>query len=56
MKPRALEPVRLYCIAIALVGVGLLVALCATTSVDFDFDGHYRTIEFLALAGSVMIG
>jgi diguanylate cyclase (GGDEF)-like protein len=54
MKPRALEPVRLYCVAIALVGVWLLVALCATSSVDFD--GHYRTIEFLALAGSVMIG
>ncbi len=54
MKPRALEPVRLYCIAIALVGVGLLVALCVTSSVDLD--GHYRTIEFLALAGGVMIG
>ncbi|MGO9886662.1 MAG: putative bifunctional diguanylate cyclase/phosphodiesterase [Solirubrobacteraceae bacterium] len=54
MKSRALEPVRLYCIAVALVGVALLAALAAATSPDFN--GHTRTIEFLALAGSVMIG
>ena len=54
MKPRALEPVRLYCIAVALVGAALLAALVAGSSPDFG--GHTRTIEFLALAGSVMIG
>ena len=54
MKPRALEPVRLYCIAVALVGAALLAALVAGSSPHFG--GHTRTIEFLALAGSVMIG
>ncbi|HUA04271.1 MAG TPA: bifunctional diguanylate cyclase/phosphodiesterase [Solirubrobacteraceae bacterium] len=54
MKSPALEPVRLYCIAVALVGAAVLAALVATSPVDLG--GHYRTIEFLALAGSVMIG
>ena len=54
MKPRALEPVRLYCIAVTLVGVALLAGIVAATSIDFD--AQTRTIEFLALAGSVMIG
>jgi diguanylate cyclase (GGDEF)-like protein len=54
MKSPALEPVRLYCIAVALVGAAVLATLVAVSPVDLD--GHYRTIEFLALAGSVMIG
>ena len=54
MKSPALEPVRLYCIAVALVGAAVLATLVAISPVDLD--GHYRTIEFLALAGSVMIG
>jgi len=54
MKPRALEPVRLYCIAVTLVGVALLAAIVAVT--PFHFDGQTRTIEFFALAASVMIG
>jgi len=54
MKSPALEPVRLYCIAVALVGAAVLATLVAIS--PFDLDGHYRTIEFLALAGSVMIG
>ncbi len=54
MKPRALEPVRLYCIAVTLVGVALLAAIVTVTR--FNLGGETRTIEFLALAGSVMIG
>ncbi len=54
MKSPALEPVRLYCIAVALVGAAVLATLVAIS--PFDLDGGYRTIEFLALAGSVMIG
>jgi diguanylate cyclase (GGDEF)-like protein len=53
MKSHALEPVRLYCIAVALVGAGVLAALVATSGVDLE---GRRTLEFLALAGSVMIG
>jgi diguanylate cyclase (GGDEF)-like protein len=54
MKPRALEPVRLYCIVVTLVGVALLATIVAAT--PFYFDGQTRTIEFFALAASVMIG
>ena len=54
MKSPALEPVRLYCIAVALVGAAVLATLVAISPVDLD--GRYRTLEFLALAGSVMIG
>jgi diguanylate cyclase (GGDEF)-like protein len=53
MTLRSLEPVRLFCVTVALVGAGLLVAL--VTSNQFDLDG-FTKIEFLALAPSVLIG
>jgi diguanylate cyclase (GGDEF)-like protein len=53
MKQRTVEPVRFYCVAVALVGVALLVTLVAAASPDFE---GYRTIEFAALAPSVLIG
>ncbi|HET6868696.1 MAG TPA: bifunctional diguanylate cyclase/phosphodiesterase [Solirubrobacteraceae bacterium] len=54
MKLRSLEPVRLYCVLIALVGAGLLVPIVLGSSVDFD---HPRQIiEFGALSISVLIG
>ena len=36
MKSRTLESVRLFCVAVALVGVALLAALIATTRINFD--------------------
>jgi len=54
MKTSALESVRFHCIAVALVGVAVLAGLVAVSSVHLD--GRYRTLEFLALAGSVIIG
>jgi diguanylate cyclase (GGDEF)-like protein len=53
MKQRTVEPVRLYCVAVAGVGLALLATLVAV--VPLDFDGH-RAIEFAALAASVLIG
>src|SRR5436309_11604761 len=53
MSLRSHEPVRLFCVAVALVGAALLVALVASS--HFDLDGFTR-IEFLALAPSVLIG
>jgi len=54
MKPRTLEPVRLFCVAVALVGVALLATLVATTRIDFD--GPSGAFEFIALAASVVVG
>jgi diguanylate cyclase (GGDEF)-like protein len=53
MSLRSHEPVRLFCLAVALVGAALLVVLVAST--HFDLDG-FTKIEFLALAPSVLIG
>ena len=54
MKPRNLAPVRFYCVFIALVGAGLLVALVAGYTIDFE---HPRQIvEFFALSASVLVG
>ena len=52
MKPRTLEPVRLYCVAVAVVGVALLAVLIAATPIDFDG----RVLAFAALSISVLIG
>ncbi len=54
MKSRTLEPVRLFCVAVALVGVALLATLVATT--QLVFDEPYAKFEFIALAASVMVG
>ncbi len=54
MKSRTLEPVRLFCVAVALVGVALLATLVATTRVAFD--GPDAKFEFIALAASVIVG
>ncbi len=54
MKPRNLEPVRLYCVLIALVGAGLLVTLILGSSVHFDHPRQF--VEFGALAVSVFVG
>jgi diguanylate cyclase (GGDEF)-like protein len=54
MKPRNLEPVRVYCVLIALVGAALLVPLILGFSIDFE---HPReVVEFGALSVSVLIG
>jgi diguanylate cyclase (GGDEF)-like protein len=53
MKFRTLEPVRVFCVAVAVLGTALLVALVATSDVDL---GGFKTISFLALAASVMVG
>ena len=54
MKPRTLEPVRLYCIAVALTGVAVLAALVAGASIDFE--GRHGLLEFVALAVCVVVG
>src|ERR1700751_518535 len=54
MTPRTLELVRLFCLAVALVGVALLATLVATTRIDFD--GPAGAFEFIALAASVVVG
>jgi diguanylate cyclase (GGDEF)-like protein len=54
MKSRTLEPVRLFCVAVALVGVALLATLVATTRLAFGEP--YAKFEFIALAASVMVG
>jgi diguanylate cyclase (GGDEF)-like protein len=53
MKARTLEPVRLYCVAVAVVGLALLATLLALTPIDVD--GH-TAIDFAALGPSVMLG
>jgi diguanylate cyclase (GGDEF)-like protein len=53
MKQRTVEPVRLYCVAVALVGVALLATLVAAS--PLNLNGH-RAIAFAALAPSVLIG
>jgi len=53
MKQRTLEPVRLYCVAVAVVGVALLAGVVAWTPLNL---GGNRTIEFSALAASVLVG
>src|SRR5690348_3155148 len=54
MKPRPLEPVRVYCVLITLVGAGLLVPLVLGYS--FDFEHPRQIVEFVALSISVLIG
>ncbi len=54
MKTRTLEPVRLFCVAVALVGVALLATLVAST--HLDLNEPFATFEFIALAASVMVG
>jgi diguanylate cyclase (GGDEF)-like protein len=53
MSLRSHEPVRLFCVAVALAGVALLASLIAVSHLDFD---GFTKIEFLALAPSVLIG
>jgi diguanylate cyclase (GGDEF)-like protein len=53
MSLRSQEPVRVFCVAVALAGMVLLGTLVAAT--HFDLDG-FSKIEFLALAPSVLIG
>ena len=54
MTSRTLELVRLFCVAVALVGVALLATLIATTRINFD--GPRGAFEFIALAASVVVG
>jgi diguanylate cyclase (GGDEF)-like protein len=54
MKSRTPEPVRLYCVVVALTGLTVLGALVAGTSIDLG--GSHRTVEFIALFVSVLIG
>jgi hypothetical protein len=53
MSLRSQEPVRLFCVGVALVGIALLVVLVANTHLHF---GWFTNVEFLALTASVMIG
>src|SRR5438270_6802662 len=53
MKQRTLAPVRLFCVAVAVVGMALLATVVAAS--PLDFDGH-RATEFVALAASVLVG
>jgi diguanylate cyclase (GGDEF)-like protein len=53
MKFRTVEPVRLFCVVVAVLGMGLLGMLVAKTPVDLD---GFATFSFIALALSVMIG
>ncbi len=53
MKFRTLEPVRLFCVVVAVLGIGLLAALIANSS--WELHG-FTTLDFVALAISVMIG
>ena len=52
MTPRTLEPVRIYCVAVAVIGLALLATLLATSPVDVDGD----VLTFVALGLSVLIG
>jgi len=53
MKSPALEPVRLFCVAVAILGLALLGALVAILPVDLD---GFTTFAFAALAMSVVVG
>jgi diguanylate cyclase (GGDEF)-like protein len=53
MTLRPLEPVRVFCVAVALLGVAVLGALTAFTPLHL---GVFAKVEFVALAASVMIG
>ncbi len=53
MTVRTLEPVRLFCVAVALLGAALLAVLVAAAHLDLDGFGR---VEFLALAPSVLLG
>jgi len=52
MKARTLELVRLYCVAVALVGLALLATLVLATPIDIGG----RAIEFAALSVCVLVG
>lgn len=54
MKARTLQPVRLYCVLVALAGIALLGGVLVWA--PFDLDGSHRLLEFLALAACVLIG
>jgi diguanylate cyclase (GGDEF)-like protein len=53
MKSRTLEPVRLFCVVVAVLGTGLLAVLIASSS--WGLHG-FTTFDFIALAISVMVG
>jgi diguanylate cyclase (GGDEF)-like protein len=53
MKQRTVEPVRIFCVAVALAGVAGLAALVAILPLDF---ADRKQFEFAALAGSVLVG
>ena len=54
MRPRTLEPVRLYCVVVALAGAAVLATLIAGAPIDFE--GPNGILEFVALALCVLIG
>jgi diguanylate cyclase (GGDEF)-like protein len=54
MKSRTLEPVRLYCVVVALAGAAVLAAVLAGSSIHLGDTGHIT--EFIALFVSVLIG
>jgi diguanylate cyclase (GGDEF)-like protein len=53
MTLRTLEPVRVFCVAVALLGAALLGALIAFSPLHL---GVFVKVEFIALAASVMVG
>ncbi len=53
MTRRPLTPVYLFCVAVALVGIGVLASVLVLSHLDLDAFG---SVEFIALAPSIMIG
>jgi diguanylate cyclase (GGDEF)-like protein len=53
MMLRTLPPVRIFCVAVALVGIAMLSALLVLAPIDLH---PFGSIEFIALAPSIMIG
>ncbi len=53
MKLRSITPVHLFCIVVAFGGTALLAALLVASNIDVR---PFETIEFIALAPSILIG
>ncbi len=54
MRFRTLEPVRLYCVIIAVAGLAVFVPLAV--AYHLDLEGPHQILEFAALSLSVLIG
>ena len=50
MTPRTLEPVRIYCVAVAVVGLALLATLLVASPADIDESVELASNWFVARA------